>query len=94
MAAPRNKRAGLYCLLLTALFVIAGSWAQCGADQAGSCPVHRRPHSRYEHAGMDMRGMNMPSDDGRGINSQQQAEAEAMHAMERATTTWKTPTCV
>jgi hypothetical protein len=32
--------------------------------------------------GMNMPGMNMPSADGRGMNSQQQAEAEAMHAMQ------------
>ena len=86
-----HYRAKLPWLFPLGLIALAASWAQvrpqpqqpqqtpppsAGAHHDTSMPGMSMP------PGMDMPGMNMPSEDGRGMNSQQQAEGEAMHAMQ------------
>ena len=77
-------------LLLPGLLALAATWAQvrpqpheaqqtpppsAGAHHDATMPGMNMP-------GMDMPGMNMPSEDGGRSNPQQQAEGEAMHAMQ------------
>ena len=70
------------------LLILGAAWAQV-RPQIQTQPAPATPASQdHDMPGMDMPGMNMPGMDmGKptadgGANSQQQAEAEAMHAME------------
>jgi hypothetical protein len=79
------SRAKLVLMILPAFLALTAAWAQVRPQpqQTGQAPP--APAARgHDMPGMNMPGMNMgaPSGSGRGMNSQQQAEAEAMHAME------------
>jgi hypothetical protein len=79
------SRPTLVWMLLPALLALTAAWSQVRPEQPQQ-PRQAQPPAAQNHdmPGMSMPGMNMggPTGSGRGMNAQQQAEAEAMHAME------------
>jgi hypothetical protein len=85
--------AKLAWILLLGLLGLGAVWAQSHPQSPGTQPAAQQQPAAGAHdhnmPGMDMPGMNMPGMDmgtpggsGRGMSSEQQAQAEAMHAME------------
>lgn len=72
-------------MILPGLLALTAAWAQVRPEpqQPPQAPPAPAAHE-HNMPDMDMPGMSMgrPAGSGRGINPQQQAEAEAMHAME------------
>jgi hypothetical protein len=80
-----HYRAKLSWLLVPGLLAFAAGGAQVRPQpqkSEQSQPPAAASQDDKSMPGMSMPGMNMPPADGRGMNSQQQAEAEAMHAMQ------------
>jgi hypothetical protein len=77
---PKRK---LAWLILPALLVLATAWGQTRAQPQTTAKQADRPAAHdHDMPGMSMPGMNMPGMGGTSANNgQQQAEAEAMHAM-------------
>ena len=72
-----HSRAKLSWLALPGLLVLAAGWAQVWSQPQQAPPAP----ATHDHD-MTMPGMTMPSRTDPGMNSQQRAEAEAMHAMQ------------
>ena len=77
---PKGKSAWL---ILPALLALATAWGQTRAQSQTTAKQADSPAAHdHDMPGMNMPGMNMPGLGGAGANNgQQQAEAEAMHAM-------------
>jgi hypothetical protein len=74
-------------MILPGLLALAAGWAQVrprSQSQGTQAPAQPAPPAAHDHDMPDMPGMNMgtPSANGRDMNPQQEAQAEAMRAME------------